>query len=84
MVLLNLEPSFGLAMTKECEKRHHGLAEAVRDAVAASKRRWKSQTATKAQHAISRKRDLVFFFADGTSRGLVGCPQRLCEQLLGD
>ena len=61
MVLLNFEPSFGLAMTKEFEQRHHGLAEAVRNAVAASKRRWKSQTGAKAQHVISRKRDLLIF-----------------------
>ena len=61
MVLLNLEPSFGLAMTKEFEERHRGLAEAVRTAVAASKGRWKFQKGANAQHVISKKRDLVIF-----------------------
>ena len=74
MVLLNLEPSFGLAMTKEFEQSHHGLAEAVRHAVAASKRRWKSQTGAKAQHVISRKRDLVIFLLTARRVALSDAP----------
>ena len=63
MVLLKTcqGPSFGVAMSKEFQDRHRGLAEAVRTAISASKGKWKFKTGANAQHAISQKRDLVIF-----------------------
>ena len=58
----SLGPSHCLAMTKDFERRHHGLAEALREAVAASNKKWKFQMGSeKAGHVISKKRDLVVF-----------------------
>ena len=76
MVLLKTcqGPSFGLAMTKEFEERHRGLAEAVRTAVAASKGRWKFQKGANAQHVISKKRDLVIFLPTARRVALSDAP----------
>ena len=58
----SLGPSHCLAMTKDFERRHHGLAEALREAVAASNKKWKFQMGSeKAGNVINKKHDLVIF-----------------------